>query len=71
MGTWGYKPVLKQLQSNSGDEVDPANVSCVATTITQVNPPAFFIPDSDPTCLNNTSNALLPNICSRDCKPCQ
>lgn len=30
MGTWGYKPVLKQLQSNSGDKVDPTSVSCVA-----------------------------------------
>lgn len=36
MGTWEYKPVLKQLQSNSGDKVDPANVSCVAATITRL-----------------------------------
>lgn len=53
MGTWGYKSVMKQLQSNSGGKVDPANVSYVATTTTQVNSPTFFIPDSDPTCLNN------------------
>lgn len=45
-GHTDLEPGLEQLQSNSDDKVNSANVSWVIT-ITQINSLMFLIPDSD------------------------